>query len=321
MPTRCPALAVLVLVLALAGCGREDDDAPTVAPAVTSTTPTSSAPASPSVDAVRVVVPDLPTGPPPRVDVVVDDRLFHDGRKIALPDDLAGAYPLGGYRGRTYLSMGGRIVTVADDGSVTSVGEPHDTYNRLPALVTGTGHVLFPVQDRSGPTVVTVMDAVTGEDLAVVRGPYRRRASGYDALEPADRALAESWEDDGAMDDVDVAARSADGTVEVVTSVPDDAGTPVVLTLQSARDGDGAVAFAFPFPDPEAVTYDVVLTDQVVLEGDDSFLVVTATGENAEGFDHVVVRCTTRGACERTTPVGTQVQVAGTDLPLSAAAR
>ncbi len=337
MPTRSLVLTAVVLTLALAGCAAEDDGGPVASTDTTATETTrasspspspspapSTTPPSPAVDAVRVVVPELPTGPPPQVDTVVgtgvDARLFHDGEEIALPDDLASAYPLGSYEGRTYLAAGGRVVTVAGDGSVTDVGEPHDTYNHRPALVPETGHVLFIVQDRSGPSVVTVMDSVTGEVLAVARGAHGRRASGYDALEPADRTLAEAWDGGGGMDDVDVAARSADGTLEVVTSVPDEAGPPVVLTLQSALDGDGATAFAFPFPDPDAVLYDVVLTDQVVLESDDSFLVVTVTGQDAEGFDQVVVRCTAAGTCERTTPVGTQVQVAGTDLPLPAGA-
>lgn len=317
MPAGRSAALLLLTALLLAGCGHENDgdpvargDRPTESsgPASEAATATATASATPPpaaapTDANRVDVTALPEGRPPLVDTVVDSTLLHDGREITLP--VGGARPLGGLEGRTYLSVGAadgdQVVTVADDGTLTPVGRPHPSYNHFPQLVRETGHVLVIMQNRNGPGVLWVVDARTGADVARVRG------SDFSSLEPADRALAELWAGVGTPRPEDVLARSADGSHEVV-AVGDPYASRLQLTFRATGTSTGTT-FAFA---PRPTNESPVLSEGIVVESDRSFLVVAVLGENADGFEQAVIRCTTAGSCARVTPVGTDVQVAGT---------
>lgn len=320
---RSALVGSVLLALLLTGCGHENDDDPTARgdrprestepTREPTSTPTSAPTAEPApaqspapapTDETSVDVTDLPEGRPPLVDVVVDSTLFHDGREIALP--VGGARPLGGFEGRTYLSIGtadgDQVVTVADDGALTPVGRPHPFYNHFPQLVRETGHVLVIMQNRNGPGVLWVVDVRTGADVARVRG------NDFSSLEPADRALADLWSGSGTVArPEEVLARSADGSHEVAV-----AGDPYASLLQLTFRATGAstgTTFAFA---PRPTNESPVLTEGIVVESDRSFLAVVTLGETASGFEQAVIRCTTDGSCTRVTPVGTDVQVAGT---------
>ena len=302
--TRALAL-IVVLLLGASACGGEDRPAadPTSPAAVLSTSPTAAEPAvrEPRPTGIRVDAARLPDGPPPRVDVLVDGQmLFHDGRAIEVSGSLS--RPLGSFGGRTYAAAGDQLVVVADDGSLTEVGRPHPTYNHFPQLVRETGHVLMIMQNRNGPGVLWVVDVRTGDDVARVRGRDFRD------LEPADRELAELWAGGGSVDrPAGVVARSADGATEVVTA-GDPYASRQVLTLRPTRGGAGT-SFVFPASRYGEAT---VLVEQVVVESRRSFLALVATGPRPDGsLASVVVRCRRSGRCERVTPVGEDVQVAG----------
>ncbi|MCW2813442.1 MAG: hypothetical protein JWN84_897 [Nocardioides sp.] len=301
------AYAVLAaLLLGLTACG--DGAAPTAdptSPAVVSSTPTTAAPEpevrKPAPTGIRVVVGRLPDGPPPRVDVLVDGTLlFHEGRAIEVSRHLS--RPLGSFEGRTYAVEGDQLVVVDDDGSLTGVGRPHPTYNHFPQLVRETGHVLMIMQNRNGPGVLWVVDARTGEDVGRVRG------NDFGDLEPADRELAELWAGGGSVDrPAEVAARSADGAAEVVTA-GDRYASRQVLTLRRTGGGAGT-SFLFPASEYGEAT---VLVEQVAVESARSFVALVSTGPAPDGsLTSVVVRCRSNGQCERVTPVGEDVQVAG----------
>lgn len=321
--------AVLILTLALTGCGEEDgvDAGPTSAVPTSEPTPTKPPTDPPSVeatteattppattpDAVPVEVADLPTGPPPQLDVLVDGTLLiHEGRDIQLSEPLS--RPLGSYDGTVYATrgtqVGDQLVSVAGDGSVTPLGEPHYTYNYFPLLVPETGRVLFVDQDRgTGAFVLRVVDAATGDEVTVVRSG--RGEPDYSALEPAERLVAEAWDGRETSYPGGVYARSADGAVEVLSPNADTFTYPTVLTMRRAGESRTS-SFAFPEP-VEANDYLQVVMEDIVVESDDAFLVKAGVGDGSPELAFLVLRCTFGGGCERVTDDAGDIQVAGTD--------
>lgn len=257
----------------------------------------------------------LPAGPPPKVDALVGTTLFHDGKAIVLEmkGDGSTAWALGSLDGTPYITHGVRggdqLYRVGDDGSLTAVGTPHETYDIVPRLSTVTGHVFFGYNDRStAATTLTEVDARTGEVLHVFNGwPDDSR------VDPGDRPLLDAMRDPEPDAGV-LLAVSPDGRtgLDVQESPGDDHPNTEILDQWSLGSKPTVVRhLTFLIADPSE---DYSSVGSPVFEDDDTFL-VEASLPNWSGKGPIysfVVRCTLEGACERTTEMTTgEVSIAG----------
>jgi len=244
---------------------------------------------------------DLPEGPPPRIDVVIDSTLIHDGTEIELdPARHAWSEAMGTHDGRPILAVqvvgGAQFVAVADDGTTTPLGEPHEYYNYAPRLVPESGHLLLNFDDRgTGRSMYTVLDASTGEELAVLL------SADLSSLEPADRAVVDLWS--GARNPRHrMLAVSPDGSLAITRgSRP---GSPAGLTVGPVGPDEGI---------GDSTTLDFKgRFGALVFESNDAFLVRVGERDEVSGESmFVVLRCTIDGACERTTQPVAYVSIAG----------
>ena len=287
------AVLATTIALVLAGCGGGS--------------PTTARPSHGVPDRVKVVddVEELPSGQPPALDVVLGSELLHGGRRIhlRLPADALFPTALGTHDGTPIIStgLGSQLFSVAPDGRTTPLGGPHETYDHGPRLVPETGHVVLFDNDRgTARSTYTVLDASTGRELAVLRDTATHQAD-LSGLDPHDRAVVDVVVGDDDPTDT-VAAVSPDGSLTVTdtTDDPDDPASPTLLTVR-AIGGGRATTLRFP-----------TRTADLAFESDDAFLVAVAVaGDHTASPERVVVRCTVRGDCERTTGASAEVSIAG----------
>lgn len=289
MRTRLGTAFVVFGLVGLAACGGADDPAPNTS------TNTESTPGK------RIALADLPEGPLPRLDVTLGSTLIHDGREIEPHGWGTKPYyisAMGTYDDRPIVDVtmrgGNQFFTVEDDGTTKPLGSPYSSYNYPSRLVVESGHLLTFFSNReTGQLTVTVVDASTGDNLAVLD-----KGDDLSVLEPADRAVLEVLM--GAVRPRPrLEAVSPDGSVEVTIRSGSD--LPATLVVSPAGGTDDGMILAFA---GEA--------DQVVFESNDAFLVAIAERDDiSQPIIDVLVRCTVDGDCERTTEPSVDVTVAG----------
>lgn len=255
----------------------------------------------------------LPVGPPPKVDAVVGQTLFHNGMAIRLDMNGNGtdAHALGSLDGTAYITAdrpgGEQLYRVSDDGSLTAVGTTHDVYDAFPRMSTATGHVFFQYDDRgSAITTLTVMDARTGHVLRVFHG-----WPGDSKMDPGDRPIVDAMRDLNQL--AGVLALSPDGRTGLGVQDDSDGDHPgtEILDQWSLRPKPAVVrhlTFVIPNADDE------VSVDIPVFEDDHTFLARAYLPDwSGKGpLRTFVVRCTLDGACERASQITQgEVSIAG----------